>query len=328
MMCGKRLTTCLLGLALVCSPALAGRLYRWVDGQGNVHFSDKIPPSEVEHGRQVLNQEGLVTHTIERAKTSEELAKELEMERLRAEQRRVLATQEAADRVLLRTFRSEDDMLLARDGKLQALEVGIRVAQGNIRRYQARLAGLQHRAATLERSGKSVPSPLLAQIQYTLSQINESYLIIHQKEQQQQGIRNAFAQDIKRFRELRKITAPPPTAEAEPPKRLDNLIPCGQGDACDQAWRRAEVFVRKYATTPMQMLSDNIIMTAAPTRDDDISITVSRIREREGGRVMLFMDLFCKDSPLGRQQCAGPQVAQARKAYAREVGRAVAAAAP
>jgi hypothetical protein len=320
---GKRLTTCLWGIVLVCSSALAGKLYRWVDDNGNVHFSDKIPPSEVEHGRQLLNREGLVTGTIERAKTPEELAKQQEMERLRAEQKRVLAAQEAADRVLLRTFRSEDDMVLARNGKLEALEVGIRLARGNIRRYQAKLADLQGQAATHERSGRSVPAYLLAAIQNMLTQINDSYLLIHEKERQQQGIRDVFAKDIKRFRELKKITASPPIAEAQPPKPLDNLLACGKGDACDQAWKRAEAFVRKYATTPMQMLADNIIMTAAPTRDTDISITVSRIREREqGGGVMLFMDLFCKDSPLGRQLCASSQVARVRKAYAQEVGRA------
>ena len=32
-----------LGLA-IAAPASAGKLYKWVDEKGNVHFSDKVPP--------------------------------------------------------------------------------------------------------------------------------------------------------------------------------------------------------------------------------------------------------------------------------------------
>jgi len=303
-----------------CGSAGAGKLYRWVDENGNVQFTDKIPPGEVNRSRDLLNPEGIATKTISRAKTQEEVDREHEVERLRAEQKRLLEQQQAADQVLLRTFRSEDDMMLARNGKLEAIEIGIRIAQANIRRYQARIADLQHRAATLERSGKSVSTSLLADIQDTLKRISENYTVIRHKEQDQQAIRDIFARDLKRFRELKRLAPEQRVVEEREIKLLDNLLPCGDSAACARAWKRAETFVRKYATTPIQMLGDNIIMTAAPVRDEDISITVSRIQEKAVGQPVLFMDLFCKDSPHGKELCASPQVNAARRAYRQDVG--------
>jgi hypothetical protein len=304
---------------LTGGPAVAGKLYRWVDENGNVQFTDKIPPTAVDRSRQLLNQDGITTHTIGRAKTKEEIEREREVERLRAEQQRLLEEQQAADRVLLRTFRSEDDMMLARNGKLEAIDIGIRVAQGNIRRYQKRLADLQHRAATRERSAQTVPSPLVADIQSMVNQINSTYGLIRRKEQDQQAVRESFARDMKRFRALRNTPTRQVVEEREP-RSLDNLLPCGEGAACLQAWKRAETFVRKYATTSMQMLADNIIMTAAPVQDTDISITVSRIREEGGGQPVLFMDLFCKETSLGKELCESPKVSAIRRAYRQEVG--------
>ena len=71
---------------------------------------------------------------------------------------------------------------------------------------------------------------------------------------------------------------------------------------------------------PPQMLGDNVIMSGAPVRDEDVSITVSRIRGKDGGATVLFMDLFCKDSPIGKELCAGARVAAVRQAFAAEVG--------
>jgi hypothetical protein len=315
-----RVISILLLTSLAGGPAIAGKLYRWVDENGNVQFTDKIPPSEVKRSHQLLNEDGITTETIKRAKTKEEVEREREVERLRAEQQRLVEKQRAADRVLLRTFRSADDMMLARNGKLEAIEIGIRIAQSNIRRYQKKLTELQHRAATRERSAQTVPSPLVTNIQSVVDQINVTYGLIRRKEQEQQAVRDTFARDLKRFRTLKKTQPQQQVVKEREPRSLDNVLPCGKGAACQQAWKRAETFVRKYATTPMQMLADNIIMTAAPVRDQDISITVSRLQEEDDGEPVLFMDLFCKETPLGKELCASPKVTAIRRAYRQEVG--------
>jgi hypothetical protein len=300
-------------------------LYRWVDDTGHVQFTDKIPPSAVNRGREILNNDGMATQVIERAKTKEEFERDQEVERLRAEQKKILAKQQAADQVLLRTFRSEDDMILARNGKLEAIGVGVYVAQGSVRRFQTKLTELQRKAANLELSkagSTEQHANLDKEIKDTLKRINDTYQLIRTKEQDQQVIRDTYDRDIRRFRVLKRLSPDQQVVEEHKIKPLDNLLPCGDAASCDRAWAQAEVFVRKYATTPMQMLADSIIMTAAPKRESDISITISRIHDQgDEGKTYLFMDLFCKDTPLGKELCASPKVSKIRQSYRQEVGR-------
>lgn len=305
-------------LSLLAVPAAqAGKMYRWVDAEGNTHYTDKIPADQVDRSRQELSDKGIRTATVPRAKTKEEVEEERRLEQLRAEQQRLIEKQQAEDRVLLRTFRSEDDMMMARDGKLAAIDVMIKVTQGNIRRHQKKLADLQHQAATQERAGKAAPTALVNNIDSTLRTINEAYAGIERREQEKSAIRQTFDQDLKRFQELKNLDRKPAETEAEElaADSLPNLFRCPDPQSCDEAWTRAETFVRKNATTPMQMLSDNIIMTAAPAEERDISITVSRLDNQESGRTVLFMDLFCKDTPVGKEHCQSDRVSSIRQEF-------------
>ena len=55
-------------------------------------------------------------------------------------------------------------------------------------------------------------------------------------------------------------------------------------------------------------MAKSIIMTAAPIKEKDISITVSRIREPGETGARLFMDLQCKNSPRGKEFCESDEV--------------------
>jgi len=306
-------------LLCVATLATAGKLYRWEDEHGNVHYSDKIPPQHIKQARDEMSEKGVATRSVPRAKTAEEIAREQELERLRAEQQRLIAEQQAADRVLLRTFRSEDDIILARNGKIEAIDVMIRVSQSNIRRYRARLADYQAKAATLERSGKAVNQRLLANIDSTLRSINDTYAGISEREKSKKEVAEAFAKDLDRFRELKRLEPKAYTKEQER-RPILNLVKCATPESCKAAWARAEAFVVENATTRMQMLSDTIIMTAAPVKDDDLGITVSRIPERDTDETILFMDIYCKESPIGREYCESDNIKALRRTYWEQVG--------
>ncbi len=303
---------------LLASPGEA-RLYRWVDAAGTVHFADHLPPQEAQRGHEELDDAGRRLRVVPRAKTPEEIARERELARLRAEQQRLVEEQQARDRVLLRTFRSEDDLLLARDGKLAAVDVLIKVTRGNIRRYQARLDDLQRRAADLERSGRTIPKRLLDNIASTRQAIKDAYAQIGRREREKDRIRQAFATDLARFRELKHLKqADNPQGPARK-AALSNLIPCGAAGTCARRWKRAREFVHKWATTPIQMQGRDIVMTAPPHTDEAIAITVSRLRDHASGRSSLFLDLRCKDSPGGARLCAGPRVQAIRQAFREEM---------
>lgn len=288
----------------------ARKLFRWVDDQGNVHYSDQVPAEHSRSARSELDDRGLEIERTEAAKTEREIAREQELKRLRAEQQRLIEKQQASDRVLLRTFRYEDDILMARNGKLTAIEGNILVIRSNIRRMKDKLANIQKTAAGLERQGRPLSKNLLKDIENTRQQLKESYASIIRKEQGKEQIRQKFASDLERFRSLRNLKTSEADSLSGPRKAalLDTVVTCNDKMSCDIAWKKVETYVRENATTRLQMLSDSIIMTAAPVQDNDISITASRIPVKEQSGAELFMDLQCKNSPRGKDFCLTDEI--------------------
>ncbi|MEW7980381.1 MAG: hypothetical protein AB2813_11435 [Candidatus Sedimenticola endophacoides] len=94
---------------------------------------------------------------------------------------------------------------------------------------------------------------------------------------------------------------------------LQTLVPCADEGACAASWEHAEQYVRTHATTRIQMLSETVIISAPPLKDDDISLTVSRLADGEGAKI--FLDLQCKGSPLGEELCASERAQEIRSGF-------------
>ncbi|WP_288103727.1 DUF4124 domain-containing protein [Sedimenticola sp.] len=308
----------LTAIMLLAPAAEAGKIYRWVDAEGNVHLSDRVPTEHARSARSELSETGREVERVQAAKTAEEIAREQELEKLRAEQQRLIEIQHAKDQVLLRTFRTEDDLLMARNGKLAAIDSNIQVIRSNIRRMKNRLAEMQQNAASMERQGQRLSDNLLKDIENTRAQLRDSYTTIIQKEQEKETIRNSASKDLARFRSLKNLreeNADPQLNQEKTASLLDTVVVCEDNRACDQAWIKVEEYVRKFATTRLQMLSDSIIMSAAPLKDDDISLTASRIVYKDRPGAELFMDLQCKPSPRGIDLCNTEAVEKIRTGF-------------
>ncbi len=311
--------TLLLALFSPMTNADAGRLYRWVDNQGHVHYGDKIPPKYIKREHVQLDKHGVAIKRVEAAKTRAQIEREAELARLRAEKQRLIEEQRAADRVLLRTFRNEDDILMARDGKIAAIDVIIQVTRGNIRRFKVKLTEMQQKAANLERAGERASPQFLQEIESTRRSLSHAYATILQKEKDKDRIRAEFAQDLKRFRELKNLRAENERPHAKQGVKynnlLDNVFPCPANGNCAEVWPRAENFVRTYATTPLRIKSEAILMTGPPRKDTDLSITIVRLRPTATEPARLFMDLQCKQSPLGRALCNSEKAEHIHRAF-------------
>lgn len=202
-------TTALLAM-LVSLPAQAARLFKWADENGKVHYGDKIPPQYAHQERKILNEQGVAVKTLEAAKTPEQLAEEARLAEQRREQERIAAEKTAHDRMLLATFTSEDDMVMTRDGKIAAIDGMLRVTRGRIENTEETLANLTREAAELERAGRPIPDRLHEQIKAARTQSDRYHDYIAAKRQEQEGIRQRFESDIRRFRELKaaQVTGP------------------------------------------------------------------------------------------------------------------------
>jgi hypothetical protein len=293
------------------SPISQGRLFRWVDENGNVHYSDSIPPDQMKAGHTELSEKGVRIKSVPRAKTPEELRKEQELDRLRAEQKKLLEEQRSADQMLLRTFRSEDDILMARDGKITAIDVMIGITKNTILRRQERLVKLLAQAADLERVGKPVPPQHRDSIAHLEHAIRDSYVTILEREKQKSTIRTESERDLARFRQLKNLPQSEfPTQPRGKRSTLHNLVACPDPAECDRLWAKATDYVRRHATTAVQASSSVVFITAPPGDEQDISLILSRIQDKKGPGASLFLDLQCKRTANGRDFCQG-QEAQA-----------------
>lgn len=305
-------------------PAHAGTIKKWVDENGVTHYGTHVPPQYRKGAHSELDERGILREKHDRAKTPKEIEREQAEEALRVEARKLKEEQEERDRRLLLLYRNEDDMVMARDGKLAQLDGQIRLKHTNIRRFKRRLSELQTAAAAAERSGKQLTPRQQSSLQSTQRSIETSYAMILSHEDEKRARLEQYNFDLERFRYLRKGTHRAPNAEviakSDIPDLVDTAVRCEKGAECDRLWEKAQQYARTHATTHVDLAAERILVTA-PARDfKEISITVSRLDIEESGDERIFMDVQCANFTEGKEFCRGPQIKRIRDGFRRELG--------
>lgn len=293
------------------------RLYRWVDDQGNVTFSDQVPPDQVQHKRETLDEKVRVLDVVEKAKTPEELARQKRLEELRKEQEKIIAKQAAADKVLLATYRNLDDMHRALENKLALLDGKRRVIEGNKQRFEQQLLQQQQQAAALERNGQKIPEKLLNEIASSRQQIELTQQELQRHELERQAIEREFRADMARFEFLtRDYNNTGDRQKGLATSNANNelgLFVCQDAAQCQKAWKFAADFVYQHATTGRDVETDKLVMTAAPVNDTDLSLSASRFDQ--GGSQQIFLDIRCKASNIGQELCNSEKAQAIRRSF-------------
>ncbi|MFZ0468183.1 MAG: DUF4124 domain-containing protein [Thiogranum sp.] len=185
----------------------AGKLYKWVDENGHIRYGDAIPAKYAKKSNETLNKEGIVVDHKAAAKTRAQLAEEERIKKAEAEEERIRREKAYQDRILLDTFTNEDEMVMTRDGKIEAIEAVIRITNGRTEKLKQRLGELQRTAANMERAGRPVSDNIKKDIAESRDQIDQNRRYVVNREAEQQKIRDKFEADIKRFRELKTAQA-------------------------------------------------------------------------------------------------------------------------
>ncbi len=179
----------------------------WTNNEGVRECGNTIPPEYSQQGSSTLNERGITVETQKRALTSEELAvihkREEEERRRAAEEAEKRKKQDAADRVLLSTFLSEEEIIGARDRKLTLIDGNIEITHITIKKLNDDLQRQQKKAANFERKGKTVPEGTLKEIASLERQLKNKEDFIQAKEDEKETIREKYAKDLERFRELK-----------------------------------------------------------------------------------------------------------------------------
>jgi len=311
-------TTAILLSILLALPAAHAGFKKWVDENGVVHYGTSIPPEYVDRGHTELNQRGIAVERVDRAKTAEEIAREQELAELRAAQKKVLQEQQARDRVLLSMYRTEDDLIMERNGKLAQVDSHITLKQKQVERLKQRLAKWQAAAADAERRGGKLSRKQQENLDATQRQIESAYASIVEKQSDRERIEARYQRDLTRLRQLRSTRSSRAPALAETPAAsaspvIDSAFVCSSSTQCDRLWPVAKDYARAQASTPVQVEGKSVLMTSSATAPEDVSITVSRIGRDDGER--LFIDVQCQDSLRGRDLCASERVQAIRNNF-------------
>ena len=146
-------------LILVASGAAAdqGRVYKWVDNEGVVHYGDSIPAEYAELPKQVLNDHGVTVEHLQGKKTPEEIEADRRARKLELEKE----LQRRADQALLATYLSVDEILLHRDRRVELFQAQARVTELYLRNLDTRLGSLREDASKFKPYSSDEDAPTI-----------------------------------------------------------------------------------------------------------------------------------------------------------------------
>jgi hypothetical protein len=192
----------LLTALLTASSAFGERMYKWVDTNGQVHYSNQLPPEATQRKREVINDQGRTVKVYRAPLTPEEKVEEKRLAELEARKKELAEKRANHDRSLLATYTSKEDMYPIRDARISAIESLIKVTNSRISSMQSRLLELTEEAAGYERSGKQLPASLLSRISNLRKQIERNKEFAQDKKREIGDIRLQFESDVRRYIEL------------------------------------------------------------------------------------------------------------------------------
>ena len=184
------------------SPIAAAELYKWTDADGHIHYSDHVPPKHVNHKREVVNDSGVRSVIVDKAKTKEEIISERQQTALRKKEEENQRQVERYQRNLIANYRDESDLIATRDRNIESIQVSINFIETNLSGLRLDLEALIKDAASFERSGKKTPKLLKIEITETRRKIFVAEAFIKEKHTEQSRIRDKFNQDLELYRIL------------------------------------------------------------------------------------------------------------------------------
>lgn len=204
-------------LLAAAMPALAQKLYRWTDKDGNVHYTDQLPPESARDQREELNRQGITVSRTERALTPEERAARAIEEAKQAELLRVEEEKAKMDAVLIGSYPAESDLQRSYEERFDLIEQSLESARVSIRSQEKSLADMLAHAADLERNGKPVNQTVIDSITQTRAQVAEQRGYLARRESEGAALRAEFESLLQRYRELKGLSdRGTPKAASEP----------------------------------------------------------------------------------------------------------------
>jgi len=188
----------------------AAATYKWVDDQGVVHYSDKVPPEAVNKGATIMDKQGRQVQKIEPAPTPEQ-RKAMDAA---AEQKQATAKahEERArkDRALLLSYTDEGEIEVAKKRALATVEAQIQSAETYTNDLKKKQDTLAKRKAGY--ADKPIPVELERELNNVEIEFSRQAALIQQKKGDEITISAKYDADRQRWRDIK--SDPERSAEA------------------------------------------------------------------------------------------------------------------
>lgn len=196
-------------LATLLPTSASAGIKCWTNDDGVRECGNSVPPEYAQKSHRELSDTGITVGTTDRAKTKNELKAEREeaarLAAIQAEEDRKIRERKAKDRVLLSTFTTEDDLKLAHEGAVAAIDIRIDHTEKILEQLAGSLEQLHAQAAQLERSGKKITPELEQRIAKVERKLQESHAFIEKRRLQKAELAAQFEEDLSRYRELKGL---------------------------------------------------------------------------------------------------------------------------
>jgi len=182
------------------------KLYRWVDGDGIVHYGDSVPAEYAELERQIVNEHGIAVEILRAKMTAEEIAEEKRQDELHMQRE----LERRADQALLATYLTIDEILMHRDRRIELFEAQARVTELYLRNLERRMSSLKDEASGFQPysddpDAEMISTDLADDIATTKETITRHEANLQRFQNDQQGIVARFDGDINRFKKLKGL---------------------------------------------------------------------------------------------------------------------------
>lgn len=210
----------ILAALLAAQPALAQKkVYRWVDEEGKVHYSETLPPNWQGETHDELRGDGLVTDegvsrtpdpVVEDAAPDPLDGKTpLPTDKSGMKRPDPLYTdaekQQRMDRLLMLRYHSEDELIDAMEIEINQLKYDERLLTATEQSLKTSLRSSIDTAGHRQRAGLQVDEKMLANIANIRAQLEENQSSLRGLQLREQNIRKDFQRDLERYRELAEM---------------------------------------------------------------------------------------------------------------------------
>ena len=194
----------ILPVVLVASSFSAqAKMYRWVDEEGQMHFGDEVPHKYLVREHDELNDSGAVIKHKEAAETDEQKAQAKRVEYERRKAALIEKKKKQRDRVLLDTYTTKRDLIVARDSRLEAVDSQIQLADTIITDSNKKIESMDQQVIDIKASNREVPLDLYQRIDNEKEQVKVQSKVKKNYEKRRDEIAIQFNDYIKRFEVLK-----------------------------------------------------------------------------------------------------------------------------